>query len=51
MGLPRCGEMPDDGVVRVEADKPAERLIVAELFDRHPLRADAVNRLLEPGQQ
>jgi len=44
------GGMPNR-IVRVEAIKPAERQVVVELLDQHPLRANAVDRLQQQGQQ
>ena len=41
--------MPD-GIVGIEADKPAEQQVVIELLDQHPLRSNAVNRLQQQGQ-
>lgn len=40
-----------DGIIRVEAEKPAEQQVVIQLFDQHPLRANAVDRLQQEGQQ
>ncbi len=38
-------------IIRIEADKPAEQQVVVQLFHQHPLRADAVDRLQQQGQQ
>ncbi len=51
--VPVLGErrrMPDR-IVRVEADEPAEEQVVVQLLHEHPLRADAVDRLQQQGQQ
>ena len=42
--------MPN-GIVRVEADKPAEQQVVVELLNQQPLRANAIDRLQQQGQQ
>ncbi|AFY29046.1 hypothetical protein Cyagr_1914 [Cyanobium gracile PCC 6307] len=42
--------MPDE-VVGIEASKPADQQVVVQLFHHHPLRADAIDRLQQQGQQ
>jgi hypothetical protein len=39
------------GLIRVEADEPAEQQVAGKLLHQHPLRADAVDRLQQKGQQ
>jgi len=39
------------GIVGIEANEPAEQQVVVQMLDQHPLRADAIDRLKQQGQQ